>query len=37
MSNVSTMTATRDDDRQVALTWLRGVLTAMLEVSPLSY
>ncbi len=37
MSNVSTMTATRDDDRQVALAWLRGVLTAMLEVSPLSY
>ncbi len=37
MSNVSTMTATRDDDRQVALAWLRGMLTAMLDVAPLSY
>jgi hypothetical protein len=37
MSNVSTTTTTRDDDRQAALDWLRNVLTAMLEVSPVSY
>jgi hypothetical protein len=37
MSNVSTTTATRDDNRQAALTWLRVVLAAMLEVSPVSY
>jgi len=37
MSNVSTTTATRDDDGQAALAWLRGVLNSALEVSPLSY
>jgi len=37
MSNVSTTIATKDDDRQAALTWLRGVLTSAMEVSPLSY
>ena len=37
MSNVSTTTATRDDNRQATLTWLRDVLTSMLEVSPVSY
>jgi len=37
MSNISIMTATSDDDKQISLTWLRDVLTAMLEVTPLSY
>ena len=37
MSNVSTTTATRDDDRQAALDWLRNVFTVTLEVCPLSY
>ena len=37
MSNVSTTIATKGDDRQAALTWLRGVLTSVMEVSPLSY
>jgi hypothetical protein len=37
MSNVSTTTATRDDDRQAGLAWLRDVLTSALEVSPVSY
>jgi hypothetical protein len=37
MENVSTMTIIQDDGRQAALTWLRGVLTSALEVSPLSY
>ncbi len=37
MENVSTMTATGDNDGQVALAWLRNALTATLEVCPLSY
>ena len=37
MNNVSTITAIKDDDRKVALAWLRGVLISALEVSPLSY
>ena len=34
MSNVSMTTTTRDDDR---LVWLRNVLTAIMEVAPVSY
>lgn len=37
MNNVSTTTSTGDDDRQLAFIWLRDVLTAMLEIAPLSY
>ncbi len=37
MDNVSTITTTKGDDRKAAVAWLRGVLTSMLEVSPLSY
>ncbi len=37
MDNVSTATATNDNDRKAAVVWLRRVLTSMLEVSPMSY
>ena len=37
MDNVSTITATEDNNKQAALAWLRDALTATLEVCPLSY
>lgn len=37
MDNVSTITATEDNNKQAALAWLRDALTSTLEVCPLSY
>jgi hypothetical protein len=37
MDNVSTITATEDNNKQAALAWLRKGLTSLVEVCPLSY